>query len=68
MGVKKNIEKLNIKVEEITVNLKKLINEEKHTRDMVLGALQILKHMPGHQKAVEEISKQFKKQNERKGD
>jgi len=34
---------------------------------MVLGALQILKHMPGHEKALEEMKKLYE-ENEDKGD
>ena len=34
---------------------------------MVFGALQILKHLPGHDKAIEDIKKTYEK-NEHKGD
>ena len=67
MGVQKNIARLNAKVEALTRNLQTLILEEKQTRDMVLGALQILKHLPGHDKAIEDIKKTYEK-NEHKGD
>ena len=68
MGVQKNIARLNAKVEALTKNLQTLILEEKQTRDMVLGALQILKHhLPGHDKAIEDIKKTYEK-NEHKGD
>tara|TARA_R100000664_G_scaffold8640_1_gene14216 strand:- start:3192 stop:3395 length:204 start_codon:yes stop_codon:yes gene_type:complete len=67
MGVQKNIARLNAKVEALTKNLQTLILEEKQTRDMVLGTLQILKHLPGHDKAIEDIKKTYEK-NEHKGD
>jgi len=43
MGVQKNIGILKAKVEALTTNLQTLILEEKQTRDMVLGVLQIIK-------------------------
>ena len=67
MGVQKNIGLLKAKVDALTTNLQTLILEEKQTRDMVLGALQILKHMPGHEKALEEMKKLYE-ENEDKGD
>ncbi len=67
MGVQKNVGLLKAKVDALTTNLQTLILEEKQTRDMVLGALQILKHMPGHEKALEEMKKLYK-ENEDKGD
>ena len=67
MGVQKNIGLLKAKVDALTTNLQTLILEEKQTRDMVLGALQILKHMPGHEKASEEMKKLYE-ENEDKGD
>jgi len=66
MGVQKNIARLNAKVEALTKNLQTLILEEKQTRDMVLGALQILKHIPGHDKAIKDIKKIYK-EDEHKG-
>ena len=51
MGVQKNIGRLKAKTESLTENLQKLILEEKQTRDLVLGALQILKYMPGYEEA-----------------
>lgn len=67
MGVQKNIGVLKFKVESLTTNLQSLILEEKKTRDLVLGVLQILKHMPGHDKALQEIKK-IHEENEHKGD
>jgi hypothetical protein len=68
MGVQKNIGILKAKVEALTTNLQKLILEEKQTRDMVLGALQILKEMPGHEKAVKTLNEKFKEEDGHKGD
>ena len=48
MGVQKNIALLKTKNELVTENLQKLILEEKQTRDMVIGALQLIKLMPGY--------------------
>ena len=67
MGVQKNLGLLIAKVDALTTNLQTLILEEKQTRDMVLGALQILKHMPGHEKALAEMTKLYE-ENEDKGD
>jgi len=67
MGVQKNIGVLKFKVESLTTNLQALILEEKKTRDLVLGVLQILKQMPGHDKALQEIKKTYE-ENEHKGD
>ena len=67
MGVQKNIGILKAKVENLTENLQKLIMEEKHPRDMVLGVLQILKEMPGHDKAIKKIKEQFKEKDGHKG-
>ena len=68
MGVQKNIGILKAKVEALTTNLQTLILEEKQTRDMVLGVLQIIKHMPGHEEALEEIKKLYPEIDEDKGD
>ena len=58
MGVQKNIALLKTKNELVTENLQKLILEEKQTRDMVIGALQLIKLMPGYEEAVEQLRKQ----------
>jgi len=68
MGVQKNIGILKAKVEALTTNLQTLILEEKQTRDMILGVLQIIKHMPGHKEALEEIKKLYPQKDEDKGD
>jgi hypothetical protein len=67
MGVQKNIGILKAKVEALTTNLQKLIMEEKQTRDLVLGALQILKEMPGHEDALKSLTEKFKKEDGHKG-
>ena len=58
MGVQKNIALLKTKNELVTENLQKLILEEKQTRDMVMGALQLIKLMPGYEDALEQLRKQ----------
>ena len=58
MGVQKNIALLKTKNELVTDNLQKLILEEKQTRDMVIGALQLIKLMPGYEEALEQLRKQ----------
>jgi len=58
MGVQKNIASLKVNTEALTENLKKLILEEQQTRDMVLGALQLIKLMPGYEEALEQLRKQ----------
>ena len=58
MGVQKNIALLKSKNELVTENLQKLILEEKQTRDMVIGALQLIKLMPGYEEALEQLRKQ----------
>ena len=68
MGVQKNIALLKAKADALTTNLQKLILEEKQTRDMVLGCLQILKEMPGHEKALKKLKEQFKEEDGHKGD
>ena len=35
---------------------------------MVLGCLQILKEMPGHEKALKKLKEQFKEEDGHKGD
>ena len=35
---------------------------------MILGVLQIVKHMPGHKEALEEIKKLYPQEDENKGD
>ena len=57
MGVQKNIALLKTKNELVTENLQKLILEEKQTRDMVIGALQLIKLMPGYEEALEQLRK-----------
>ncbi len=58
MGVQKNIALLKTKNELVTENLQKLILEEKQTRDMIMGALQLIKLMPGYEEALEQLRKQ----------
>ena len=52
MGVQKNISLLKSRSEDVTENLKKLILEEKQTRELAIGTLELLKLMPGYDEAL----------------
>tara|TARA_R110002167_G_scaffold1992_1_gene9895 strand:+ start:8720 stop:8935 length:216 start_codon:yes stop_codon:yes gene_type:complete len=55
MGVQKNIGLLKSKNEQVTENLKLLILEEKRTRELVIGCLEILKLMPDYDNALKQL-------------
>tara|TARA_R110000765_G_scaffold324889_1_gene416397 strand:+ start:354 stop:569 length:216 start_codon:yes stop_codon:yes gene_type:complete len=55
MGVQKNIGLLKSKNEQVTENLKLLILEEKKTRELVIGCLEILKLMPDYEEALKQL-------------
>ena len=57
MGVQKNIASLKVNTEALTENLKKLILEEQQTRELAVGTLNLLKLMPGYEKALAEMKK-----------
>ncbi len=57
MGVQKNIGLLKAKNEQLTENLKLLIKEEQQTRELAIGCLELLKLMPGYEKALEQLQK-----------
>ena len=57
MGVQKNVGLLKAKNEQLTENLKLLIKEEQQTRELAIGCLELLKLMPGYEKALEELQK-----------
>jgi len=57
MGVQKNIGLLKAKNEQLTENLKLLIKEEQQTRELAVGCLELLKLMPGYEKALEKLQK-----------
>jgi hypothetical protein len=56
MGVQKNIGLLKSKNDQVTENLKMLIIEEQKTRELVVGCLELLKLMPGYDKALEQLT------------
>lgn len=60
MGVQKNIGLLKAKNEQLTENLKLLIKEEQQTRELAIGCLELLKLMPGYEKALEQLQKNNK--------
>jgi hypothetical protein len=55
MGVQKNIGLLKSKNEQVTENLKLLILEERKTRELVIGCLEILKLMPHYEDALKQL-------------
>ena len=57
MGVQKIIASLIVNTEALTENLKKLILEEQQTRELAVGTLNLLKLMPGYEKALAEMKK-----------
>jgi hypothetical protein len=57
MGVQKNVGLLKAKNEQLTENLKLLIKEEQQTRELAIGCLELLKLMPGYEKALEQLQK-----------
>lgn len=56
MGVQKNIGLLKSKNDQVTENLKMLIIEEQKTRELVVGCLELLKLMPGYDKALKQLT------------
>jgi type II secretory pathway predicted ATPase ExeA len=63
MGLQKNVGLLKAKNEQVTENLKKLILEEKKTRELVIGCLELLKLMPGYDEALKQLTKVSEEQN-----
>jgi len=57
MGVQKNVGLLKAKNEQVTENLKMLIIEEQKTRELAIGCLELLKLMPGYDKALKQLTK-----------
>ena len=57
MGVQNNVGLLKAKNEQLTENLKLLIKEEQQTRELAIGCLELLKLMPGYEKALEQLQK-----------
>lgn len=62
MGVQKNIGLLKAKNEQVTENLKKLIIEEQKTRELAIGCLELLKLMPGYEKALKQLTEKSEEQ------
>jgi len=56
MGLQKNVGILKAKNDQVTENLQKLILEEKKTRELVIGCLELLKLMPGYDKALKQLT------------
>ena len=56
MGLQKNVGILKAKNDQVTENLQKLILEEKKTRELVIGCLELLKLMPGYEKALKQLT------------
>ena len=63
MGVQKNISLLKSRSQDITDNLKKLILEEKQTRELAIGTLELVKLLPGYDKALEELKERDGRQD-----
>jgi len=63
MGVRKNISLLKSRSEDVTENLKKLILEEKQTRELAIGTLELVKLLPGYDKALEELKERDGRQD-----
>lgn len=63
MGVQKNISLLKSRSEDVTENLKKLILEEKQTRELAIGTLELVKLLPGYDKALEELKERDGRQD-----
>jgi hypothetical protein len=61
MGVQKNISLLKSRSEDVTENLKKLILEEKQTRELAIGTLELLKLMPGYDEALSILKERAEK-------
>jgi|TARA_R110002110_G_scaffold62002_1_gene173521 fibrillarin-like rRNA methylase len=60
MGVQKNISLLKSRSEDVTENLKKLILEEKKTRELAIGTLELVKLMPGYEEALATLQERAK--------
>tara|TARA_R110002153_G_scaffold62659_2_gene168527 strand:+ start:499 stop:693 length:195 start_codon:yes stop_codon:yes gene_type:complete len=60
MGVQKNISLLKSRNQDVTENLKKLILEEKQTRELAIGTLELLKLMPGYEEALATLQERAK--------
>ena len=60
MGVQKNISLLKCRNQDVTENLKKLILEEKKTRELAIGTLELVKLMPGYEEALATLQERAK--------
>lgn len=63
MGLQKNVGILKAKNDQVTDNLKKLIIEEQKTRELAIGCLELLKLMPGYDKALKQLTEISEEQN-----
>lgn len=55
------------KIKAITNVLQQLINENTQLRDLSVGTLETIKHMPDYDKAIEQLKKEVTKKEEENG-
>ena len=55
------------KIKAITNVLQQLINENTQLRDLSVGTLETIKHMPDYDKAIEQLKKEVTKKEEEDG-
>ena len=56
------------KIKAITNVLQQLINENTQLRDLAVGTLETIKHMPDYDEAIEKIKKELTKKEKEDGD
>ena len=55
------------KIKAITNVLQQLINENTQLRDLAVGTLETIKHMPDYDKAIEKLKQEITKEEEKDG-
>ena len=55
------------KIKAITNVLQQLINENTQLRDLAVGTLETIKHMPDYDKAIEKLKQEITKKEEKDG-
>ena len=55
------------KIKAITSVLQQLINENTQLRDLAVGTLETIKHMPDYDKAIEQLKQEVTKKEEEDG-
>ena len=55
------------KIKAITNVLQQLINENTQLRDLAVGTLETIKHMPSYDKAIEKLKKEVTKKEKENG-